>query len=118
MRLSLGQYINVSAISHLLLFVRRPGLLLPKDSFASVSHISWAALRDGGVRAVLFDKDNTLTAPYEATLHPSAASGLQSAISMFGAENVAVLSNSAGTADDSGKNAPIKGCNVFVSAVH
>lgn len=55
---------------------------------------------DAGVRAVVFDKDNTLTAPYALSLHPSAEPGLRQCVDVFGKENVAILSNSAGTNDD------------------
>jgi phosphatidylglycerophosphatase GEP4 len=48
----------------------------------------------------VFDKDNTLTAPYELHVHDKAASGLQSALDTFGRDQVAILSNSAGTKDD------------------
>ena len=66
----------------------------PKD-------VNYQALRDHcGIRAVIFDKDNTLTAPYENSLHPRARFGLQSALDAFGRSNVAILSNSAGTDDD------------------
>ena len=52
--------------------------------------------------AIVFDKDNTLTAPYESVIHPLAVRGLESAQSVFGSNRVAVLSNSAGTKDDVG----------------
>ena len=65
--------------------------------------VSYQALRDHcGIKAVIFDKDNTLTAPYENSLHPRAKFGLQSALDIFGRDNVAILSNSAGTDDDPG----------------
>ena len=35
-----------------------------------VSTTPWQALYDQGIRAVVFDKDNCLTAPYESTIHP------------------------------------------------
>ena len=53
-----------------------------------------------GIRAVVFDKDNTLTAPYETETHPLASAGLMSALDVFGRDRVAILSNSAGTKDD------------------
>lgn len=52
------------------------------------------------ISAVVFDKDNTLTSPYQNTLHPKAQPGLQQALQVFGQDNVAILSNSAGTRDD------------------
>jgi phosphatidylglycerophosphatase GEP4 len=63
--------------------------------------LNYTALRDYcGIKAVVFDKDNTLTAPYDLTPHPKAATGLQNALDTFGASKVAILSNSAGTGDD------------------
>ena len=53
-----------------------------------------------GIRAIVFDKDNTLTAPYENEVHPLAKKGLESAMDVFGKDHVAILSNSAGTNDD------------------
>jgi len=76
-------------------------------SFTALSSIfvqvNYEALKGhAGIRAVVFDKDNTLTAPYENRVHQSAKSGLEQALNTFGRENVAVLSNSAGTSDDPG----------------
>jgi hypothetical protein len=36
------------------------------------------------VDVIIFDKDNTLTGPYENSIHPDAARGLQSALETFG----------------------------------
>jgi phosphatidylglycerophosphatase GEP4 len=67
----------------------------------AIADVNYQALRDHcGIKAVIFDKDNTLTAPYENSLHPAARVGLQSALDTFGPANVAILSNSAGTDDD------------------
>lgn len=52
------------------------------------------------IRAVVFDKDNTLTAPYALEIHANAQVGFQNALDTFGASNIAILSNSAGTKDD------------------
>jgi len=47
----------------------------------NTSDISYQALKDHcGIKAVIFDKDNTLTAPYANVLHPRAKFGLQSAL--------------------------------------
>ena len=53
-----------------------------------------------GITAVVFDKDNTLTAPYSLRTHPDAVVGLAAALSVFGPDRVAILSNSAGTTKD------------------
>ena len=58
--------------------------------------IDWDALHAAGFRAIVFDKDNTLTIPYERRIHPPLASALRECKRAFGAANVAVLSNSAG----------------------
>jgi len=52
------------------------------------------------IKAVVFDKDNTLTAPYALEIHSAAQVGFQNALDTFGVEGVAILSNSAGTKDD------------------
>ncbi|KAL9181880.1 hypothetical protein ACHAXT_012223 [Thalassiosira profunda] len=97
------QSINLKALSTLASVVRRPYLAAPHVFVPTVSEVSYEALRDHcGIKAVIFDKDNTLTAPYENELHPRARLGLQSALDTFGRSNVAILSNSAGTADDPG----------------
>uniref|UniRef100_A0A7S1D5Y6 Uncharacterized protein n=1 Tax=Cyclophora tenuis TaxID=216820 RepID=A0A7S1D5Y6_CYCTE len=80
--------------------MRRPGLMVPHVSVSSVSDIDYVALKKQKIDAVVFDKDNTLTAPYENTLHPKATRGIESALQVFGDANVAILSNSAGTNDD------------------
>ena len=86
--------------SYALLF---PQLCIIVSSPLYYLDVSYQALRDHcGIKAVIFDKDNTLTAPYENSLHPRAKFGLQSALDVFGRDNVAILSNSAGTDDDPG----------------
>ncbi len=63
--------------------------------------VNYTALKEHcGIRAIVFDKDNTLTAPYDLVIHPNATAGFQSAMRTFGRNNVAILSNSAGTGDD------------------
>jgi len=95
------QSLNTAALKTLTTILLRPSLTVPHLSLLGVSYVDYAALRaHAGIRAVAFDKDNTLTAPYENFIHTDAAFGLSGAISAFGVENVAILSNSAGTADD------------------
>lgn len=50
--------------------------------------------------AVCFDKDNTLTLPYDDHVNPLVQNALDECIRTFGDTNVAVLSNSAGSSDD------------------
>jgi phosphatidylglycerophosphatase GEP4 len=95
------QALNTKALVTLASIVRRPGLMVPHVTVHTVSDLDYAAMKHhSGIRAVVFDKDNTLTAPYENVLHPAVVPGLKRAIDAFGRENVAILSNSAGTRDD------------------
>jgi phosphatidylglycerophosphatase GEP4 len=97
------QSLNTKALVTLASVIRRPSLLVPHVSVDNISEINYAAMKErAGIRAVVFDKDNTLTAPYAMEIHPLAAFGLEAAKRIFGAENVAIMSNSAGTLDDPG----------------
>jgi hypothetical protein len=59
---------------------------------------------DAGVRGIVFDKDNTLTAPYVDTPHDTVAAAFDQCKDVFGPSRVVILSNSAGTPDDPGKH--------------
>ena len=96
------QTVNTKAILTLASVARRPALLVPHLSVPTVSQVNYGAMKDCGIRTVIFDKDNTLTAPYDPEVHPKAAEGLQKAIETFGVDRVAIVSNSAGTLDDPG----------------
>lgn len=102
-QVTMVQSINTKALVTLASVVRRPYLAAPHVRVATISDVNYTALRDQcGIRAVVFDKDNTLTAPYATEVHPNAEVGLRSALDVFGHSNVAILSNSAGTKDDPG----------------
>jgi phosphatidylglycerophosphatase GEP4 len=95
------QSINTKAIMTLAAVFRRPGLLVPHVAVATCSDVSFDALAESaGIEAVVFDKDHTLTLPYDHLLHPSCREGLESARRVFGRSKIAILSNSAGTASD------------------
>mmetsp|Transcript_5775 Transcript_5775/g.13849 ORF Transcript_5775/g.13849 Transcript_5775/m.13849 type:complete len:243 (-) Transcript_5775:464-1192(-) len=95
------QSLNTKALATLAYVLRHPTILVPHVSVANVSELNYRAMKErAGVKAVVFDKDNTLTAPYGNVIHKDAAKGLESAKEIFGASNVAIMSNSAGTLDD------------------
>jgi phosphatidylglycerophosphatase GEP4 len=97
------QSLNTKALATLAYVLRHPTILVPHVSVANVSELNYKAMKEGaGIRAIVFDKDNTLTAPYGLVVHKDAARGLESAKEIFGSENVAIMSNSAGTKDDPG----------------
>ena len=97
------QSLNLAAIrTTVRVILREPALALPHRHVRDISELDFVKLRAAGCRGVVFDKDNTLTAPYSNEVYPRLASALQSCVEAFGAERVAVLSNSAGTPDDPG----------------
>lgn len=96
----LGQSFNPAGIG---LFFRvalggaaSSSLLLPHVAVDSVDDVDWGALAAAGFRGAVFDKDNTLTAPYARSLTPAGAAAVAGAIAAFGEGKVALLSNSAG----------------------
>ena len=95
------QSINTKALLTLASVARRPGLVTPHVALDTVSQLNYDLLKEKcGIQAIIFDKDNTLTAPYVNEVHENARAGLEKAVATFGAANVAILSNSAGTRDD------------------
>jgi len=79
--------------------VRNQNLMVPHFTVNTIAEISPQLLYDQGVRAVVFDKDNTLTAPYINEIYTSLKPVVEQFREVFG-ENMAILSNSAGTKDD------------------
>lgn len=53
-----------------------------------------------GIKGIIFDKDNTLTAPYIDSVHPQVAAAFENSKRVFGAKKLIIISNSAGTLDD------------------
>ena len=100
LRGSLGQYLNLKGIKNALSLVTRPELLVPHLHVASVEEIDWPLLKKQGYRHVVFDKDNTLTLPYVNKIHSSVEKSFNHCVELFGASNVVLFSNSAGSKDD------------------
>mgnify|MGYP003748039851 CR=1 FL=1 len=98
------QNVNAAGVSLFasMAFGAKRDLAMPHLEVPDVRWIDWDALHAAGFRAIVFDKDNTLTAPYSNEVYPRLAGALRSCVEAFGAEQVAVLSNSAGTPDDPG----------------
>ncbi|WOK91846.1 hypothetical protein Cni_G00537 [Canna indica] len=94
---ALGQRFNgEGAASFLRVAAAEPHLALPHISVPDIRSVDWPALRRLGFRGVIFDKDNTLTAPYSLALWPSLSSSLRQCRSAFPPIGIAVFSNSAG----------------------
>jgi len=96
-----GQNLNVPALLSLGRVIVQPSIAIPHISVPHISYLNFQTLFNIGIRAVVFDKDNTLTAPYVDEVHPLAKDGLERCRKVFGSSMV-ILSNSAGTDDDVG----------------
>ncbi|KAK6917964.1 PGP phosphatase, mitochondrial/chloroplastic [Dillenia turbinata] len=96
LKAAFGQRINLEGIvSSASVFFRDKHLALPHVAVADIRSIDWGELKRKGFKGVVFDKDNTLTAPYSLALWPSLGSSLEQCKSVFGG-NIAIFSNSAG----------------------
>ena len=81
--------------------------ILPSLSFPSVATIPFArylclisltiSLKQCGVKAVIFDKDNTLTPPYSFSMNESTERAVRNCQQLFGYDRVVIFSNSAGS---------------------
>ncbi|PON90669.1 Mitochondrial PGP phosphatase [Trema orientale] len=93
---ALGQRFNFGAIvCSAGVLVKDRHLALPHVAVPDIRYIDWSELRRRGFKGVVFDKDNTITAPYSLRLWRPLASSLDECKSVFG-PNIAVFSNSAG----------------------
>jgi len=80
---------------------RNPRLFFPKKVLKDISEADWGQLKfEMNIKYVIFDKDNTLTAPYVDHLHPKVEKSIAECKNIFGSEHIAIVSNSAGTPDD------------------
>ncbi|XP_048448059.1 phosphatidylglycerophosphate phosphatase 1, chloroplastic/mitochondrial isoform X2 [Pyrus x bretschneideri] len=93
---ALGQRFNFGAIVRsVMVLTKDKHLALPHVSVPDVRYIDWPELHRRGFKGVVFDKDNTITAPYSLTLWGPLGSSLEQCKSVFGPD-IAVFSNSAG----------------------
>ena len=83
---------------------------MPHVAVRNVDELNYDALRAAGVASIIFDKDNTLTAPYVDTAHVDVSDAITRAKDAFGADNCVVLSNSAGSGDDAPEYNAAKAC--------
>ena len=93
---ALGQRFNFGAIVRsAMVLTKDKHLALPHVSVPDVRYVDWPELHRRGFKGVVFDKDNTITAPYSLTLWGPLGSSLEQCKSVFGPD-IAVFSNSAG----------------------
>ena len=98
MRGRVGQYLNLGGVWHLLV---NPRLSVPSFRCSNVAQIDYEGLKKRfDLEYAVFDKDNTLTLPYEHTVPQVQQQGLDACVRVFGADKVFLFSNSAGSLDD------------------
>ncbi|KAH9252167.1 HAD phosphatase, family IIIA [Batrachochytrium salamandrivorans] len=98
------QSINLSGLKGVLSILFRPSLAVPHLVVDDISSLPFAKLKLAGFKAIAFDKDNTLTAPYACGIHPPFQMAWERCLDTFGSENMVIVSNSAGSSDDRGHN--------------
>ncbi|KAL0955749.1 hypothetical protein HGRIS_001964 [Hohenbuehelia grisea] len=81
----------------------KPRLVLPSLTVKDIRALHFPALHKAGYRGVVFDKDNCLTVPHRDTLVPELEDSWRQCRRTFGAGNVLIVSNSAGTHLDAGE---------------
>ncbi|KAF9012579.1 mitochondrial PGP phosphatase-domain-containing protein [Cyathus striatus] len=79
-----------------------PRLALPHICVKDIRQLDLQALRRAGYRGAVFDKDNCLTIPHQDQLVPELKEAWEECKETFGAGNVLIVSNSAGTYLDAG----------------
>ena len=91
---------NLHGIAAAVQSIRRPGLLIPHLHVASMRHLDWHRIYASGVRYIVFDKDNCLTAPHHDQLAEPLQTTWKECRRVFGSENLLLVSNSAGSNSD------------------
>lgn len=116
----LGQYFNFEAIKLAFTYITNPRSLKPNLVCNSILDINLKELKEKyKIDYVIFDKDNTLTIPYENN-YPSEAfrNKMQEFKSTFGENNIALFSNSCGSKDDKDyKEADLVETNLNISVI-
>ncbi|KAF8588856.1 HAD-superfamily phosphatase [Ramaria rubella] len=79
-----------------------PRLILPDLIVQDIRSLNFAAFRKAGYRAVVLDKDNCLTYPHQDSLISELEYSWEELKNEFGASNLLIVSNSAGTRHDAG----------------
>ena len=86
----------------------RPGLVVPNLKVScmcyvltiAIRRLDWQRIYAAGARYIVFDKDNCLTKPHQDTLSPALKEAWDECRSVFGSENMLLVSNSAGSSSD------------------
>ncbi|CAO3684725.1 unnamed protein product [Umbelopsis vinacea] len=95
------QSLNVSGILNAFRVFRNPSLIIPHLVVDDIRQIDFVKLKEQGVKVMAFDKDNCLTAPYQNNVSAEFEPAWKLCKDTFGHDRVIIISNSAGTDDDS-----------------
>ena len=98
----MSQSLNVKGAKTLVQCIVKPSLLIPHFEVDDINSIDPEKLKEQGFKGLIFDKDNTLCNPYESKLHPRISHTFWKYRNVF-RDKMVILSNSAGTKDDSGR---------------
>ncbi|MBT7903079.1 YqeG family HAD IIIA-type phosphatase [Candidatus Woesearchaeota archaeon] len=98
----MAQMINFAALGYFPVarFFRKE-LSIPHFQVPDISYINPERLKQVGIKGLVFDKDNTLTAPYGREIYPTIRDAFEEYKRVFG-YRICIMSNSAGTRDDKG----------------
>ncbi|PIA18035.1 HAD-superfamily phosphatase [Coemansia reversa NRRL 1564] len=94
------QSFNIAALRSGWKLLRKPSLLMPQMVVSDIRAIPFAKLHQIGIKYLVFDKDNCLTAPYIDQIHPEFKHVWSQCLSIFSPCNILIVSNSVGTRDD------------------
>jgi len=98
----LGQYFNIDGILFNLKYLFSLNSIKPDLYFKSIVKINLNELKNQhSIKYVVFDKDNTLTLPHQNIFgNEKIKDKIEDFKNVFGQNNLAILSNSAGSKDD------------------
>ncbi|KAG0051747.1 hypothetical protein BGZ83_003365 [Gryganskiella cystojenkinii] len=95
----MGQSFNLQGVLQAFRVIASPRLMIPNLIVRDIRDINFEQLRKAGIVAIAFDKDNCLTRPYGKELHPPFNGAWNRCREVY-KDQIAIVSNSAGTNDD------------------
>jgi phosphatidylglycerophosphatase GEP4 len=100
-KFKLGQYFNIDGIIFGLKWLFKIRKIKPDMHVKIFDEICLENL-DKNIKYIVFDKDNTITIPHEFEISIEIKQKLNEFQRFYGVENLAIISNSAGSNDDKG----------------
>ncbi|KYQ90536.1 hypothetical protein DLAC_09161 [Tieghemostelium lacteum] len=91
---------NSESLKCLKYVIKNKSLIVPHLRVVDIRDINYQQLKSMGFKGVLMDKDNTITQPFMPTIYEPYKDSIKECKRIFGDDNVAIISNSAGSSDD------------------